>query len=228
MKSKVLEGDPSVYYYRKNSAASHLEPQDLDAIDFSQHDLLHITGITPALSQSCLDTCQAAIDKAKQANIPISFDPNIRPSLWPSTETMVEVLNSFAQQVDIVLPGIAEGKLLTGKETPQEIANFYLDLGAQIVVMKLGETGSAYFTKDQTETVAGYNVTNVVDTVGAGDAFASGFLSGYLRGDSLAQALQRGNAMGAIIITSKEDNAALPTEEALQTYMAQNSNTVSA
>ncbi|MDC6127873.1 PfkB family carbohydrate kinase, partial [Burkholderia gladioli] len=147
----------------------------------------------------------------------ISFDPNLRPTLWPSAEAMARTLNELASHADWVLPGLAEGRQLTGLDTPAEIARFYLANGARAgVVIKLGEAGAYYLTVDGREgTVAGERVERVVDTVGAGDGFAVGVISGLLEGRTVAEAVARGNRIGALAIQVIGDSEGLPSREQL-------------
>lgn len=220
IKSKVKTGDPEVFYFRQNSAASHMDSKDIRETDFEDARILHVSGITAALSQSSREACYYAIDKARKQKMKVTFDPNIRRNLWKTEEEMKEVLNHIAFQSDMILPGIAEGRLLTGRQNAEEIADFYLEHGVEAVIIKLGATGAYYKTSTgKGGYVDGFYVSQVVDTVGAGDAFASGFLSGLLEGMSMEESVIRGNAMGAIIVTSKTDNDALPTKYELEAYM---------
>jgi sugar/nucleoside kinase (ribokinase family) len=98
----------------------------------------------------------------------------------------------MAFRADWVLPGIEEGKLLTGKDSPEEMARFYLDAGVTLVVIKLGAEGAYYATAQQTAYVPGSPVKQVVDTVGAGDGFAAGVISGMLEGLGVQNAVRRG------------------------------------
>jgi 2-dehydro-3-deoxygluconokinase len=125
-------------------------------------------------------------------------------------------INALAAGADWVFPGLAEGTLLTGHKTPEAVARFYRDQGASLVVVKLGEEG-AYYDDDQAGTgyVAGYPVEKVVDTVGAGDAFAVGVISGLLDGRSVADAVKRGCWIGALQVQVLGDSEGLPTREAL-------------
>ena len=212
-------GDPEVHYFRTNSAASKITCKDIEDTDFSGAKILHITGITAALSESSLDAVYKAIDKARENNMLITFDPNIRAQLWKSEEYMVEVLNDIASKCDVILPGIKEGNILTGKETKEEIADFYLNSGAKAVVIKNGPSGAYLKTLEEEKIVPGFKVKKVVDTVGAGDGFATGVLSGLLDGQSYENALIKGNAIGALMVTSKGDNSSLPTEEELEAFI---------
>ena len=149
----------------------------------------------------------------------ITFDPNIRVQLWKSKEHMIEILNDIASKCDVILPGIKEGNILTGKQTKEEIADFYLNNGAKAVIIKNGASGAYLKTLTEEKIVPGFKVEQVVDTVGAGDGFATGVLSGLLDGESYENALVKGNAIGALMVTSKEDNAILPTEDELQSFI---------
>jgi len=220
LKGKVIDGDPHVAYYRKGSAASKMTPEQMDAIDLSGFDLVHMTGILPALSLDCRAATKRLMERAKSAGITVSFDPNLRPSLWESKEVMAKTLNDLAKLADIVLPGIEEGLTLMGSGNPSEIANYYQSLGAKQVVVKVGAEGAYARDGDVSTMVPGFRVETVVDTVGAGDGFATGVISGIIEGLSLNDAVLRGNAIGSIQVQHPSDNEGLPNREELATYMA--------
>jgi len=221
LKGKVLNGDPHVAYYRKGSAASKMTPEQMDNIDLTEFDLVHMTGILPALSLECRATTRRLMARAKQAQIPVSFDPNLRPTLWESKEVMVKTLNDLATLADIVLPGIEEGLTLMGSEDPIKIADFYQSLGAKQVVVKLGPAGAYARDNDTSTMVPGFKVEKVIDTVGAGDGFATGVISGVIEGLSFTEAVRRGAAIGAIQVQHVSDNEGLPTISELETFMNQ-------
>jgi 2-dehydro-3-deoxygluconokinase len=145
----------------------------------------------------------------------VSFDPNLRPRLWPSQATMVDGLNALAGLADVVMPGLAEGRLLTGRQDPAGIADFYLELGARQVVVKLGPEGAYVAGAGGSGVVPGMPVREVVDTVGAGDGFAVGVISGVLDGLELREAAARGNAIGARVVQFRGDCEGLPTRAQL-------------
>ncbi len=130
-KNRTDEGDPEVLYFRKGAAASRITKDILNEISFSDGKVLHITGIFPALSETTLETTFKAIEKAHENGMLVTFDPNPRPVLWESKEKMIQVTNELAFKSDIVLPGFSEGKLFTGKDSKEEIADFYLDRGVK-------------------------------------------------------------------------------------------------
>ena len=201
MKSKVENGtDPIVEYFRKGSAASHL----------------HLSGVAAALSERSYALLEHAAKVMKAEGKTLSFDPNLRPVLWKSEAEMVEKLNRLAFQADWVLPGLKEGVILTGQQTPEGIADFYLSRGVKAVVIKTGCDG-AWFKSASGEqgTVDAIKVDNVVDTVGAGDGFAVGVISALLEGKTLLQAVNRGNKIGSLAIQVQGDSEGLPTRDAL-------------
>lgn len=219
LKSKVSKGDPEIFYFRKGSAASTLDASDVAKIDFSKFDYVHLTGIFPALTDSTRAAMMALIKKAKELGLFISFDPNLRPQLWPSQEVMVKTLNELASYADLVLPGCGEGKILCGSEDPSKINDFYRSLGARMVVTKLGPDGALVREGDNEYKVPGFIIDKVVDTVGAGDGFACGVITGLMEGLSLEKAVERGAAIGAIQCTFAGDNEGLPTQEQLKEFM---------
>lgn len=191
LKSKVSTGDPKIFYFRKGSAASTLSKEDVDRMDFSGYGFVHLTGIFPALSESTKEASFYLIKKAREHGLTVSFDPNLRPQLWPDTETMVQTLNEFAALSDYVLPGEAEGELLCGDRDPRKIGQFYLERGAKAVVTKMGSRGAYLMTEQDQELVPGFSIEKVVDTVGAGDGFAAGILSALMEGKNLYEAVRR-------------------------------------
>jgi 2-dehydro-3-deoxygluconokinase len=220
LKSKVVNGDPEAPYFRKGSAASHISTDEIDEIDLEDIKHVHITGIPPALSKSCCEANYRLFERAKEKNIYISFDPNLRPALWESKEAMIRTINDLASKADMVLPGPAEGILLMGSEKPEEIADFYQSLGVKTVVVKMGGAGAYVRTEKEAYTVEGFKVENVIDTVGAGDGFAVGVISGRLEGLPLEDCVRRGNAIGAIQVQYVSDNEGLPTREELDAFIS--------
>lgn len=221
LKNKVEEGDPNTAYYRNFSAFSTLSLEEVKQIDFTHVRLLHVTGIPPAISESVREVTFYLMKKAKEAGTFITFDPNVRPALWQSQTDMIEVLNELASYATVVLPGVAEGEALVGSANTEEIAVFYINQGSEAVIIKDGAKGAfvAEKGKDSIQ-VPGFKVDKVVDTVGAGDGFAVGILSGYLEGLSWQEAAKRANAIGSLQVQHSGDNEGLPTKEELDRYLS--------
>lgn len=208
-------GDPEVEYHRKGSAASLIQPADMDLAWLGSARHLHATGIFAALSENCLATSISCMEVMRQHGKTISFDPNVRPSLWADAQHMRATLNSLALRADWVLPGLEEGRLLTGQDAPEAIAKFYLDREVSLVVIKLGPAGAYWATRVQAAYVPGFPVERVVDTVGAGDAFAAGVISGLLQGHKVHDAVRRGAWFGARAVQFLGDTEGLPTRAEL-------------
>lgn len=220
LKSNEPDGrDPQIAYFRQGSAASHLRPEDAPAAGLQGVRWLHLTGISVALSDSLRELIQLLLQQARAAGVKVSFDPNLRPRLWPDQAAMVQGINHWALQADLVLPGLSEGQLLSGQSTARDVAAWYLDQGVQQVVIKLGPQGAHVADANGHHLVPGFAVPKVVDTVGAGDGFAVGVLSGLLQGQPLAAAALRGNAIGARVVQFVGDSEGLPNAEQLATAL---------
>lgn len=220
LQSRTSAGDPDIYYFRAGSAASALSPADVEELDLGAWDAVHLTGILPAVSPTALAAVYALARKVRQAGVPVFFDPNLRPQLWPCRESMIAEVNSLAGLADYVLPGVGEGEVLCGTRDPEKIGAFYLERGARAVIVKTGKEGASTFTADGAFRTPAYRVERIVDTVGAGDGFAVGVESALLEGLSLEEAVERGSAIGAIQVTFASDNEGLPTREELARFMA--------
>lgn len=218
-KERYQRSNPNVYYYRKNSAASSLSPEDIDEEYIKQAKILHITGITPALSESCRRAVYRAIEIAKENKILVSFDPNIRLKLW-TVDKARKILVDIASKADIVMPGLDEAELLLGLTNKDDVADFFLNKEAKIVAVKLGSEGCYIKDKKEGVKVAGYNVSDLIqDTAGAGDGFAAGFLAGYLEKLSLNEIGQYANGVGAMATLVQGDMEGYPYYDQLMEFI---------
>ncbi|MDM0013038.1 sugar kinase [Variovorax sp. J22P168] len=217
-KGRVTDGsDPPVEYHRKGSAASRMGPADVDEAWLASARHLHATGVFAAISDTSLPAALRTMEVMRAAGRTISFDPNLRPTLWSSPEAMRHWINELAARADWVLPGMEEGVFLTAQDTPEGVARFYRERGAKLVVVKLGAEG-AYYDSDVEGTgrVAGFPVEEIVDTVGAGDGFAAGVVSALLEGRSVPDAVRRGAWIGARAVQVLGDTEGLPTRAQLE------------
>jgi 2-dehydro-3-deoxygluconokinase len=218
-KEKVTSGNPTVFSARKNSAASHMNVETIKNLIWDGFDHIHLTGIPPALSIGCREMVFELMNQARSKGVQISFDPNLRLNLWPDQEEMVQVIKDLSSLADIVFPGVEEGELLTGSKEEHEIAEFYHSLGVKTVVIKLGPKGAFTSTDGKQFYTDGFPVEKVVDTVGAGDGFAVGVVSGILEGLPLEEAVRRGTAIGALAVMSPGDNDGLPDRNSLESFI---------
>ncbi|MGW6297624.1 sugar kinase [Peribacillus butanolivorans] len=213
--------DTRVYYYRKDSAASKMTAEILPEHAIQDAVYLHITGITPALGESCQLLIDKAIRIAKETGTKIVFDPNIRLKIWADENEARHFITKYASESDIVMPGVAEAEFLFGSYTPEQFIDHFHELGVETVLLKLGKEGSLISSPSVPKTqVPGFFVDRVVDPIGAGDAFASGVLSGLLDGLALEEAARRGNAMGAMVTMVNGDVEGLPIRDDLDLFMS--------
>jgi 2-dehydro-3-deoxygluconokinase len=198
-----------VHYYRAGSAASALGPALLDEEPVRSAGLLHFTGITPALSPSCRDLLTRALDlPAERRPHAVSFDVNHRPALWPHG-TASTLLLRLADRADIVFVGLDEAQGLWGEDLTVTALRRLLP-HPRVLVVKDGARAATAFTGHGAHTVPALPAT-VAEPVGAGDAFAAGFLAGLLRGAAPDKALRLGHitAVSALHVTA--DHGPLPS-----------------
>jgi 2-dehydro-3-deoxygluconokinase len=211
MLREVVSGKTSVYYYRKGSAASTLKPEHLDEEYIKQAKYLHVTGITPALSESCRETAKEAMRIARKHGVKVCFDPNLRLKLWSIDEAR-KVLLEMAKEADYFLPGLDELKLLYQTESFDEIIKLLGELKA-VSIVKGGEDETYVVEQGKVSAVPYFKAERVVDTVGAGDGFCAGFFVGLLKGYSHIEAVRLGNLIGSMVVQMEGDWEGIPTWE---------------
>ncbi len=215
LKEKREVGPRKVLYYRSGSAASRLAPSDLDADQIGSARWLHVTGVTMAISSSARATVRAALEMARERDVKVSFDPNMRLRLW-TREQARAAMREILPYCDVVLPGLDEAEMLTGESDARRAAEALRILGAASAVIKLGADGALAVTAHEQVQVPGIRLERIVDPVGAGDGFAAGFLSGMLRDLGLAESIRWGNIVGGLAMTVTGDTEGLPTRREVE------------
>ncbi|RLK52703.1 sugar kinase [Microbacterium telephonicum] len=190
-----------VHYYRDGSAAAHLDAADADAVDLDGVAIVHVSGITAALGDTAPAFLDRLVDRAREAGIPVSFDVNHRAALWPA-EAAAPVLQGLARRADIVFVGRDEAETLWGTATAADVRALLPEV-AELVV-KDGEIGATVFEAG-TETFVASVVVDVVEPVGAGDAFAGGYLAARLSGAPADARLAAGHARAALTLQTTGD-----------------------
>ncbi len=190
-----------VHYYRADSAASRMNPELLGSIPIAFSRIVHLTGITPALSASCADLIDAVIDEAHRVGTAVSFDVNYRHALWP-VDRAAAALERLIRQSDIVFVGRDEAETVWGTTTAEQIHSRFPAPGR--LVVKDGDIGATEFFGQSVAFVPSLPV-DVVEVVGAGDAFAAGYLSALLHGQNGEPALARGHSIAAEVLTTMAD-----------------------
>jgi 2-dehydro-3-deoxygluconokinase len=197
-----------VRYYRKDSAGSRLCAADLDPALIRSARVLHVSAITPALSASARDAVRHAIAEARAAGVLVSLDVNYRKALWTPAAAGAW-LRETVGDVDVLFATEAEGRLIADADDAVELAKALAALGPRHVLVKFGAKGAMELTDGVVRRAEPYDVTEV-DSVGAGDAFAAGWLADWLAGAEPERRLSTACAAGAFAVTSQGDWESLP------------------
>lgn len=209
-----LPGTVRVDYHRAYSAGSRLEADDLSPAFEAAPRIVHVTGLTMALSETAADAVRAAARRGREADALVCLDVNYRSRLW-SADAARAALATLLDDLDVVVASDDELELVApGGTTVAEQAEALLGAGATRVVVKHGAAGATSYGPDGTYVSPARDVT-VVDTVGAGDAFVAGYLSAVLDGLDEPERLDRANAVGAFAVTGRGDWEHLPTRDEL-------------
>ena len=190
-----------VYYYRSDSAASRMGPDVLDRLPLATAGLVHFSGITPGLSSSCADLARELVGGVAASDALLSFDVNYRPGIW-SRKVAAPILLGLSRQADIVFVGLDEAQLLWGTRTAGDVRS--LIGSTNVLVVKDGAVGATEFDGVSSTFVPALKVA-VLEPVGAGDAFAAGYLSALLHRDTSAARLRLGHATAARALASTHD-----------------------
>ncbi|GAA3934039.1 sugar kinase [Microbacterium soli] len=194
-----------VLYYRRGSAAAAMSPDNLASVPLEQAEIVHVSGITPALSRSCADLVESVLDRMATAPGLVSFDVNHRPVLWEPGEAASALL-TLARRADIVLVGLDEADGLWGTADADAVRALLPEPG--LLVVKDGDVGATEFDSRggaDARTFAPAIRTEVVEAVGAGDAFAAGYLCALLQGAGAAQRLASGHRRAHLVLQSTDD-----------------------
>ena len=209
-----------VDYHRAGSAGSRLRPDDVDEDRIRAAGVVHVTGITPALSESACATVRHAVEVASGAGVPVSLDVNYRSKLW-SASAARPVLRDLARRVDILFAGVDEAQLLLDEPAaePSTLLRGLAALGPREVVLKDGARGCTALL-DGVELAEPAVAVTVVDPVGAGDAFVAAYLAQRIAGADPRDRLRLAVASGAYAVGVPGDCESVPTREQLQRLAA--------
>ncbi|OWU82631.1 sugar kinase [Phaeobacter sp. 22II1-1F12B] len=207
-------------YFREGSASSRMGPADLPVPALQSARILHVSGISQAISQTAADAVFEAIDIVRSTGGKVSYDTNLRLKLWPISRARA-VTHAAMAICDIALPGLDDARQLTGLDDPDAIADFYLDLGAETVALTLGEEGTLVATAQERRRIVGRRV-EAVDATAAGDTFDGAFLARILAGDDPFKAANYANAAAALSTQGYGAVAPMPRREAVLEFLSEN------
>jgi 2-dehydro-3-deoxygluconokinase len=203
-------GRSHVVYYRRGSAASRLGRGDVPDEALDGVALVHLTGITMALSETARELVVDLAARAAARGITVVFDPNWRPALWGSAADAAAAHREVLPNVDWYLCGAEEGRTLLGTDTDEQTLEAARAAGAGDAVVRIGPRGALVRVEGVVREVEPVHVTDVRDEVGAGDGFAAGFAYGLLHGWSPVECVSSGNVVAGAALTGTGDWETLP------------------
>lgn len=204
-------------FYRSGSAAARYRPADLPEDAIRHTRILHLSGISQAISDSACDAGFRAIDLARAAGVRVSYDTNLRLRLWPAARAAA-VIHAAIGMADIALPSLDDATALTGLTDPDAVVDFYLRL-CPLVLLKCGAAGCIVATRDSRTRIARHAVP-AVDATGAGDTFAGALLARLLADDDVVTAARYANAAAALSTTGYGAVAPIPREANVRALLA--------
>jgi sugar/nucleoside kinase (ribokinase family) len=215
-------GERSFFFYRMpwaQTADTLLSPDDIEPGYIKGAKILHYSGV--ALSHAPeREAMRMAVSAAREGGTKVSFDPNIRLDLWESPATLKEACEGAFRSSDIILLARDEAEYLFGNISPQEVADRLMrEYGPEMVAVKLGGKGSYVRAREGIELRKPAFKVKVVDTTGAGDGWAAGFLHGLARGWTLEKCATVANAVGGLVVTKIGAITAMPTRLELQRFL---------
>ncbi|MEB3287116.1 MAG: sugar kinase [Vampirovibrionales bacterium] len=209
------DGERTFCYYRKNSAATALSPEDLNPDAITSAKVVFASGVTLAISESARQTVHRAFKIARDNNVTTALDINYRESLWKGVSHALDALNELLPLVDVILPSTPDDTQgLIGFSKPEQIIDYFLFKGVQVVAVKAGRDGCYIGYKKEVIHVPAL-VVQAVDTTGAGDAFNGGFLHGLACGFSLLESARIGVTAAGLKVTGRGTMEAMPYKDAV-------------
>lgn len=211
------DGGHAFTYYRRGSAASRMTPAALPLDLIAASRVLHVSGISQAISDAACDAVFAAIGHARACGNRVAYDPNVRPKLWPRDRARAVVLETVAR-CDVCLPSLEDATLLFGEQTPDAHVDALLARGAPLVVLKLGADGALVADADGRTRVAAHAV-DAIDATGAGDTFDGTFLARWSTGADARSAARDANAAAALSTLGRGAVAPIPDRDAVARFL---------
>lgn len=206
-------------YLRKGSAASLVGVSDLPLDAIKNTKILHVSGISQAISGSCADAGFAAIHHARRNGVTVSYDTNLRLRLWDIDRARA-VINAAVGLSHIALPGLDDAQQLTQLESPEDICNWYLKNGSAVVALTMGKSGTMVATASDRQVIPAHPV-KAIDATGAGDVFDGAFLTEWLKDKNPFRAAAFANEAAALSTLGQGAVAPMPTRAEVEAFMNQ-------
>ncbi len=210
-------GGHAFTYLRAGSAASCMTPRDVPAEALASTKYLHVSAISQAISLSAAETVSHAMHLARRAGTRLSYDTNLRLRLW-SLDRARATIGASAAFAHVLKTSRDDAEVLTGLGEPAAIADHFLNLGSQAVVVTLGPAGAFLAAGDLRQTIPAYPARSL-DATGAGDAFTGAVLAELCAGRSLTEAAHFASAAAALSTTGYGAVEPLPRRDAVRALL---------
>lgn len=215
--SYFKDGSRKFLFHLNNSAAGELSPEDVRASNFEEMNYLHITGSTLSINKSCRKAIYESVEKAKEKNLVVSFDPNVRLELM-DREKIKKICQPVFRNCDYLLPNEKEIRTLSGEEDLEKASRQFLDMGMDSIILKRGNKGSEVFTSNDHFEVPSFDIEEV-DPTGAGDSFNAGFIHSLFQGKDLKEATIFANAVGALCVSKQGGTSGASSAEEVEKFL---------
>lgn len=216
----LADGSSRSFYYREKSPTSTMKCEELNEEYFKSSKVLHITGVFPSITKNNQEIILEAVRLARKNNLTVSFDPNIRLKMWTKEEAKAYI-EKLLPDVDILLIGDEEIEVILGEVSIEDAIRTFHNYGIDKVIIKKGARGALGSDGKNIYEVDAIKPKALVDTVGAGDGFAAGFLNTFIKGETLEDCLRYANAVGSLVVGIEGDNEGLPYHEDVLVHLGQ-------
>lgn len=206
-------------YRRAGSAAALMRPEHVPEDAIRAAKVLHLSGISQAISADAADACFHAMQVARSADVAVSYDLNLRKLLWP-LERARAVIHGALRYATIALPGLDDAQVLSGLSDPEAIVRFYQSLGPSVVALTLGDQGALVADGEALHWIAPQRAS-LVDASGAGDCFDGTFLAEWVRTGDVLAAARYANCAASLSVEGYGAIAPIPTREAVLARLGQ-------
>lgn len=216
---EIVDGKANLLFHRRDTPATELSPDDLPGGVIESAAAVHAAGTTLQISDTARDAVVGALERARAAGVPVSFDPNLRTIL--GARAAQEAMEQCMRLADLVSPSLREARALTGEEDPVDAARALRAFGPRWVAVTLAAAGCVLLGDDDQPLHVPGCAVDVVEPTGSGDVHAAALLHGMLSGWDLERAGRYANAAGALAVTARGHlGPALPTTDAIDRLLA--------
>ena len=210
-------GEGSKVVYRKGAAASTMTPEDIDPAYVSNAKILHVSGISQGISQSCRETVMKAVEIAHESGVLVSYDTNLRVNLWESMAEARDAMDELLPYIDIVTPSFPhEPAALIDLHTEREVIDWFLERGVGTVGLKCGAEGAWVGTPREIVRIPGVAPRGLLHTSGAGDTFVGGLLHCIATGKGAVEGARWGVACAGLKVGGPSIEAQPTLQEVLE------------